>query len=166
MTVAAYDGRSVAIDRQVTNGNLRRRGQKWLRLRDGSLVFWTGAEASAIAVAHWCDRGGDPAAWPECQRGDDWANVMLLHGGALYHFETEPHPVRIRGRFAAWGSGRDFAIGAMDRGASATEAVRVACRHDVNCGMGVDAFDLRGVTLRGQTKERALRLVPPRARAA
>jgi ATP-dependent protease HslVU (ClpYQ) peptidase subunit len=45
--------------------------------------------------------------------------------------------------FMAWGSGRDFALGAMAMGATAREAVAVACRFNVYCGNGIDAFDLK-----------------------
>ena len=48
----------------------------------------------------------------------------------------------IEDRFHAWGSGRDFAMGAMQVGVDAVEAVRVANRHCVSCGNGIDHFDL------------------------
>jgi hypothetical protein len=40
------------------------------------------------------------------------------------------------------GSGADFAIGAMARGASAREAIDIAATYDTNTGLGVDVLEL------------------------
>lgn len=42
--------------------------------------------------------------------------------------------------FWAAGSGADYAMGAMAAGKDAKEAVEIACRFDINCGLGVDVL--------------------------
>jgi len=42
--------------------------------------------------------------------------------------------------YMAWGSGSDFARAAMAMGAKAEQAVRVASRFSIDCGLGVDAL--------------------------
>lgn len=42
----------------------------------------------------------------------------------------------------AWGSGRDYAMGAMARGANAKEAAEIAMRFDNGCGMGIDVVSV------------------------
>jgi len=44
--------------------------------------------------------------------------------------------------FMAWGSGRDYAMGAMEMGADARRAVEVTNVHSTDCGFGVEAYDL------------------------
>jgi hypothetical protein len=46
-------------------------------------------------------------------------------------------------KFSAWGSGSEFAIGAMEMGATAIQAVQATSKHCVSCGFGVDFFDTR-----------------------
>lgn len=87
MTVVAWDGKSLAVDKQATCADMRMTTTKACRLQQGDVV-------------------------------------------AL-----------VFDRFMAWGSGRDFAMGAMEMGASAYRAVEVAIRHSTGCGYGIDLFD-------------------------
>lgn len=45
-----------------------------------------------------------------------------------------------------FGSGRDFALGALAMGASAYEAVKAAITFDITCGIGVDTLTLDGLS--------------------
>jgi hypothetical protein len=42
----------------------------------------------------------------------------------------------------AYGSGGDLALGAMAAGATAKQAVAIACRFDPNTGQGIDAVQV------------------------
>lgn len=46
-------------------------------------------------------------------------------------------------RYHAHGAGRDFALAAMDAGASAEEAVRIACKRSTACGGRVQTMRLK-----------------------
>lgn len=144
MTIIAWDGKTLAMDKQATANGLRRKTTKFRRLASGEILTWTGDQDSGEAVARWYEQGADPEKWPACQRDkDDWARLIVASRKGVKFFERQPIAVRVEDRFSAWGSGRDFAIGAMARGATAIEAVKVAMRFDAGCGLGVDSVKLR-----------------------
>jgi hypothetical protein len=60
----------------------------------------------------------------------------------ILRYEQDCLPYEIEDKKYAIGSGRDFAIGAMEMGASAEEAVLVASKYEVSCGNSVDILDL------------------------
>lgn len=144
MSVVAWDGKTIAADRQMTAGSLILRTSKIRRLLNGDIVAWTGAMENGMAVAQWYEAGADPARWPESQKGEDWSRLVVIPAkGRPFLFEQLPIKQVIQDGRAAWGSGRDFAMGAMEMGASAVEAVKVAARLCTTCGMGVDSFRVR-----------------------
>ena len=144
MSVVAWDGKSIAADKQATAGGLRHTTTKLRRLDSGEVLAWTGDQDSAGMVAKWYADGADPAKWPESQKDkDDWSRLIVATADSVKVFERQPVFSLIEDQFLAWGSGRDFAIGAMARGASAKEAVEVAMKFDAGCGLGVDVVDLR-----------------------
>ena len=51
--------------------------------------------------------------------------------------------------YAAIGSGADFAIGALDYGASARQAVKIACRRDINSRLPVRQVTLETKSVTG-----------------
>ena len=61
-----------------------------------------------------------------------------------YHGSLKPKfdemKQKVEDQFAAWGSGRDFALTAMHLGKSAREAVEIACLFENGCGNGVDVL--------------------------
>lgn len=139
MSVVAWDGKTIAADKQATCAGLRFKTTKLRRLESGEVLAWTGDQDSGQIVAKWYSDGADPEKWPACQADKDvWARLIVAHGGACRVFERQPVAMPIEDEFMAWGSGRDYAMGAMARGASAEEAVAVAMEFDTGCGMGVD----------------------------
>lgn len=67
----------------------------------------------------------DEAGWPH--NDDDESGVW---------------PAASMGGYAACGSGGDFALAAMDAGASARTAVEIACRRQINCRLPVHVVPL------------------------
>lgn len=61
-------------------------------------------------------------------------NALLVRRGKVYHASSWGQAYAIRGPHHAVGSGSDLALGAMDAGATAEEAVRIACKRDVYSG--------------------------------
>jgi hypothetical protein len=90
-------------------------------------------------MARWYEAGADPADFPKCQEDkDDWARLIVVADGRVMVYERHPIAFPVEDPFMAWGSGRDYAMGAMARGATAREAVEIAMRFDHHCGMGID----------------------------
>jgi ATP-dependent protease HslVU (ClpYQ) peptidase subunit len=138
VTVVAWDGKTLAADRQATRASMVRAVRKVFRLRGGELVGICGLEAAGRELIRWYEEGQDPAKYPPMQNTSDWARLIVIRSKEILEFEQRPVPLRVREGFFAWGSGSDFAMGAMATGASAVEAVRIASRFSADCGLGID----------------------------
>lgn len=144
MSIVAWDGRTIAADRQMTAGNLILTTHKIRKLPNGDIVAWTGITENGLAVAEWYEKGADPALWPASQKGEDWSRLIVVpKRGRPFTYEQLPVKQIVHDRRAAWGSGGHFAIGAMEMGASSVQAVKVASKFCNGCGQGVDSFRVR-----------------------
>lgn len=139
MTTIAYDGKSVAVDSQCTNGATVSRMNKALRLKGGGLLISAGKTNDAYRVKRWLDEGskGDPPAV------DDGFGAFLIRGGRIRLFAGGSEPQPLPDKFFAIGSGRDFAIAAMHLGLSAEEGVKIACKYDAYTGGPIRVFQVR-----------------------
>lgn len=142
MSIVAWDGKTLAADRQGTHYGLRRTIPKSKRLPNGDIVAWTGEAAQGLILSDWHVDGADPEKWPKFQETDDWCRLIVITKQGVIEYEQYPAPMRFEGAYMAWGAGRDFALGALAMGATAKEAVEVACRFNNSCGMGVDVYEL------------------------
>lgn len=140
MTVIAWDGRTLAVDRQSTHAGLRRGVQKYRKLKGGGIVAWCGALTAGLIMAEWYEAGADLSKYPKCQDSDDNAEIVVIRPrGAILTYDLHPAAIKYpRSRPWAWGCGRDYALGALAHGATAIEAVKIASKFDTHCGMGVD----------------------------
>lgn len=143
MSVIAWDGKSVAADKQATNATLRFTTTKLRQLGDGTVLGWTGEQSCGEALAAWYADGAIREKWPAFQaEKDGWCRLIVISATGVLVYEQQPFPVPVEDPFMAWGAGRDFAMGALACGASASDAVKVASRFDTSCGMGVDEVRL------------------------
>lgn len=146
MSVIAWDGYTIAADKQATVAGLRVTTTKLRRICRPDcipeVIGYTGDQDSGMMMAKWYEDGADPAQFPECQKGDDWSRLTVADKYGVRIYERQPVAVKVEDLFAAWGSGRDFAMAAMHLGQSARDAVVVASQYAEGCGRGVDSFDL------------------------
>jgi 20S proteasome alpha/beta subunit len=141
MTVIAWDGSTVAADKRAVCGNAASKTTKIWLMPGGVVVATAGDAGFGSALVDWWSNGADPANWPAFQSTDDWAQLIIFEPGRPpYSYERQPTKQIVEDSFMAWGSGRDFALGAMAVGATARESVAVACQFDVYCGHGIDEF--------------------------
>lgn len=143
MSVVAWDGRYLAADMQATVAEMRVSISKIRRIKSGEVVAWTGAHEHGLRLMQWYVDGADPLQWPEFQRGEHWTRLIVAGPDGVKHYEQEPVAQEVHNPFMAWGSGRDFAMGAMAAGANAEAAVCCANRFNIHCGCGVELFDTR-----------------------
>lgn len=144
MTIIAWDGKVLAADRMATMGGtpMRDAGGKIHRLRAPNgrvaLIGFTGTSAFRASYLHWM-RGGEE---PQIKVGEDmkWAIILIQEPRWVWYRSDTANRWDLLGAMSYWavGSGCDYALGAMEHGATAREAVRVASRLDNQCGMGVD----------------------------
>jgi hypothetical protein len=148
MTVIVWDGKSLTTDKQATQSDLMRTVTK-SRIIRGHLCAVAGDWDLAQEMFVWFERGAKPDEVPPFFRSkEDWvAFVAITPDKRVLKFERSPYPmdftetVENDGWFV-FGSGRDFAVGALAMGASPEEAVRIASKYCTTCGNGVDVLHL------------------------
>ncbi len=143
MTVIAWDGKALASDRQGNSSGMRQRTTKLVRTRAGHVLGWAGVHEVGLMRAAWYQEGAHAETWPR-QHGEELTFLILLRDGKVYVYESLPVPQPLEEPFCAWGSGREYAMGAMAAGLSACRAVQVASRFDVDCGLGVVVYGADG----------------------
>ena len=102
------------------------------------------------ALCRWFQKWGPDAVFGQEAQDDLYAYVHKLCGGTLeYDFlAVLPDgkaifmtgwglPILIEHEYYAIGSGCEYAMGALEMGATAADAVLVACKLDVNCAKPV-----------------------------
>lgn len=143
MTVIVWDGKTLAADKQSTCAGVRTTVTKIFRVRAG-LVGFMGNEGHARALLHWFrgdmlaeDYPSKPADAECCAEA-----ILITPSGEIRAFPVGPHYAVIEDKYAAWGSGRDFAIAALHLGFDARRAAEVACALDIYCGVGIDELPL------------------------
>ena len=144
MSVVVWDGRTLAADRQMVCAGLRTAVSKIRRLDDGTLLGFTGNHDVGLLLVRWYENGAKREEWPHVQSGKHWTRLIVVQpGGVVGFYERQPEFQPSLEPFTAWGAGRDFAIGAMAMGADARKAVEITNRFSVDCGLGVEAYDLK-----------------------
>jgi hypothetical protein len=142
MTIIAWDGKTLAADKSATNCGWSNTVTKVYRV-PGGLVAFSGDADAAMDLLAWFQGGRVPSDYPACQKTDDRGSAFFVdNDGALWTYDKSVNPQRYEQRFAAMGSGRDYALAAMYLGFDAVRAVEVACALDNDCGNGIDALEL------------------------
>lgn len=143
MSVVAWDGYTLAVDRQGENAGHIFPVSKSRRLANGEIVAWTGGHAQGLLLAQWYEDGADPAKWPAFQSDkDSWTRLIVAKPTGIAVYEQYPVPMIQEGLQRAYGAGRDFALGALAMGADARRAVEIASELSDSCGMGVDVYEI------------------------
>lgn len=143
MSVIAWDGRVLAADKASTDNGLVRSTTKIRCLPDGTLIGSVGDVATGNLLEHWYQDGSDVTAYPDKEMKCNL--VVIKPDGKVWLYDGGPYPELIEEKIFAMGTGRTLAIGAMEAGASAEWAVKIACRWDSGCGIGVTSLNLQGV---------------------
>ncbi len=141
MSIIAWDGKILAADRQGVNHDLAVEAKKITNI-DNAIAAWTGDLAAGPILIDWYTSGAKQEDWPDFQKSEDWSRLIIATKNMVTVYERIPYPIEIKEKFMAWGSGRDYAIGAMAAGASAADAVLIANKYCITCGLGFDALEV------------------------
>jgi hypothetical protein len=154
MTTIAFDGRFLAADRRITFGTeISARAERKLDVAGAPPMAFasTGSIAEhwrAAFIAWWL--GGHQGDLPPSYGADTEKAGNFIAVTADGDVQTVsyacPYAWRM-GAPCAFGSGADFATGAMLAGRSAMEAVIIAAQCDTNTGGGVQFIDIQGLAL-------------------
>lgn len=136
MTTIAFRNGILAADTRSTSGEtVTGSVVKIAKAADGSLAAAVGNSAYCYRYREWVTAGriGDAPLPVEKDGGDDAKGVLIDPAGKVWQFESRGI-CPIEAEYLAWGSGRDFALGAMFSGADAEAAVKAAAAHDPYTG--------------------------------
>ena len=139
MTTVVFRDGVMAADSRIIDGNLieastyRKVGRLGRRAKFAGVYAVTGATTSSQYLLRLLNSGAWEGIGTPGQSSDGQVHVALTDGRFFFVgvdgvTECAPAP------FYAAGSGRAIALGALQMGASATKAVKVACKFDVYSG--------------------------------
>ena len=154
MTVIVWDGKTLAADKLCVVGTVKLtvtkirtyylEGSEFLVGVCGDFDLaqeffnWFGSiREIGIIDRYLIDRY---ESFPSCLRDKDVpVSALVIRGDhQVFKYERSPLPMEYgKGQFAI-GSGKEFAIGAMQMGANSFQAVQIANRFDYGCGNGID----------------------------
>lgn len=148
MTVIAWDGTTLAADREA--------GDNWIRCNSVTkiarvgecLVGCAGPAASARELLVWFAAGADPASFHESLRKlENLSMLVIARDGAISVYQHTPYPILYRSgnpvtgdRFAI-GAGKEAAMAVMLAGNGARRAVEIASLVCNGCGNGIDTLE-------------------------
>lgn len=146
MTIIAFDGYTIAADKLADNNGLQRTVTKLFKvecpLAGNAIVGFSGNFSVGLELVDWVRNGEQKDSWPECQKTDDWSNLVVFRKDGFYTYEKWCQKQKFEDKAYATGSGRDYAMGVMEFGGSAIDAVRVTSKLCTGCGNGIDSFNL------------------------
>lgn len=142
MTVIAWDGKTLAVDKQITCGDFAVSGTKIRQLEDGTILAWGGHIDTGLIVAEWYEKGADPEKFPISRTEDDvWGELIVVTPERLCFGYCQGHVPTSYNYPMAWGGpGRYAAMAAMLCGRSATVAIEITNQICADCGFGVDYY--------------------------
>lgn len=132
MTTIAYRDGILAADGRTTMGEtiFTDHTKKIIRLSDGALFALCGEVAYVQPMLDALE--DDDVDLPEAK--GEFTAVVVEKDGKLRVYEGMGGWINVDAPYAAFGSGDEYALGAMDMGASAEEAVRISCGRDLGTG--------------------------------
>jgi ATP-dependent protease HslVU (ClpYQ) peptidase subunit len=140
MTTIAWDGKTLAADRQINNAGLKSEAIKIRKLEMVGLVGTSGDCTKGRLMIEWLAAGANIDNFP--QNPGDSTMLHITLDGHIHYYANAPVPLIMLDKQFAIGSGRDFALSAMWFGRNASEAVKFAHKFDVDTGADVDYFQL------------------------
>lgn len=141
MTTVVWDGNQLACDKQFSLGfNKTFAGSKpKYEIINNELIAWAGNIQEISQWKEWWKSGADVKEFPNFE--DGFSVLRINRNKELFiHNDINPYSIEMGKRKWALGSGEDFAIGAMEFGANAIEALEVAANLCNFTGQGMDVI--------------------------
>lgn len=143
MTVIAWDGHTLAADRQSGDQWTKFGRMTKIRLLRGHLVGAAGNSAQCRTMMKWFADGARAADFPASQRTEASATMLVITPRGVVHlYESTPDPIEFGGSYYAIGCGKEAAAAVLELGLGSLEAVRIASIVCAGCGGGIDTLQL------------------------
>ena len=138
MTTIAFRDGTLAGDSRVSAGDMviTDKATKVHRLRDGRLLGWSGSVEDAHRLRQSLSKKTPRPANLN-------VTALLVHTDGSIHLFEGNEWVKQTEPYYSLGSGSPYAMGAMDAGATATEAARIGSKRDVSSGGKIKCVKLK-----------------------
>lgn len=140
-TVVYFDG-VLAADRLCAAGSRREGMVRKIAKRksDGALIGGCGSVSIVSEYIDWFLKGerGKSPSLGEDDKHD--AEMIVVRPGRKVYLYDRTGKYQLKAKAIAMGSGCEYAYGALEMGAGAIEAVKIAIRRDAYSGGGVNAY--------------------------
>lgn len=146
MTTIAYDGRFVCSDSLQGSGSYNE-ATPAIKLRiDGAKVYAiTGFFSWFDAWIDWHKSGANPNDTPVYKGGNSESTFIVFEAGRCFMYTHELPYADEQYAPCAFGSGWKYAVGVMQHGGSAREAVEICTKIDPHSGGPVQVIDLHEI---------------------
>lgn len=141
MTVIAWDGKTLAADRQITSGYTKNKRITKIRKYGNVLCGVTGETKYADALFKWVEGGRIKERFPSFSDDNQVMLVVIDDKDLIEYWSSTFETKYPRDERTSWGSGKELALGAMAAGADAKKAAEIAREYDLYCGGGVDVVE-------------------------
>ena len=157
MTTIAIDALgNIAADGRVTCGNeIIRDDAEKITFQHGRIYALTGCSSMLTALVKWHHEGADANKLPLYKGDRGWFLIVIQDEGLFGYSNDVPYAEPNEYNMpVAFGSGQNWAMGAMLKGATAREAVEIACQIDTGSGGKITSMNIAD-TLAPKLKEAA-----------
>ena len=150
MTTIAWDGKTLATDSRATHGDVVESDaiKKLFRIKSVRSNYVAcavcGDYVQALRIIEWVKSGmGDD--FPEIDKDRSTSLICLKKDKTLdiYRSCDKGFPLPVKEIYAD-GTGWELALGAMDNGATAAKAVKIAIGRDMHSGGKVQSYTFKG----------------------
>ena len=125
MSVLVYRDGCLAVDSGCFQGDIYTGSVKKMLIIPSGLVAGVGNYDDVIQFFDWFKNNRDTE---KPSLGGPFTGIYVHQSGEVLHYDNSLSPFTIQAPFIAEGSGREIALGALAKGASAREAVQITCR--------------------------------------
>ncbi len=141
MTTIAWDGETLAADKQMTVGSLTMVSQKIIK-HGSQLIGKAGAAELTECMLQWYLRGRDVDKFPDLKKDGRSGTLLIIYldGNIEKYSHQSPYPIKLPPQKISIGSGSEIAMTAMYLGRSAVSAVEIASELDPHTGNGIDVL--------------------------
>ena len=134
MTVLAYRAGIIASDSVlVDNGTMCGAGRKLARGPDGTIAGACGSCGISHRFLQWIE-AGEPDDFDPDTQGNEFGAIVVRPDGSTWRMSASGVIWPSTAPFFTDGCGSDIAMGALEMGATAEQAVAAAIKWDCNCG--------------------------------
>ena len=147
MTTIAYKDGIMAADSACFDSVLYQgEVDKLWMLPPIGLIGCSGEIGAMIQFVDWLQDDSECNSKPNFPDDCDFESIVVDLDGEVVHYDRHLVPIRVANDFHAIGSRRMLALGAMMAGASAEEAVKIACHYDMVTREPIRTIHLRNAT--------------------